>query len=130
MPLNERQLALYNYLLNKEGWAKRIDILKDLKDEYEFVDNGNLYNNSSAVQLTKDLHILNNSADIRKLIIHSSRQGIKIADEQEASVYLHKSLAESLKKFQQHHFLQDKLWKDGQVSMVEDGVKVLETFRR
>ena len=130
MSINERQLKLYNYLLNQEGWVNRKQILMDLSHIYEFVDNGNLYNNAAAILLTRDLHILNNSNDVRKLIIHNSRHGVKIADEKEASVYLNKALAESLKKLQQYHFLHDKLIKDGQATMVDDGIKVLETFRR
>lgn len=130
MAINERQLTLYNYLLAQDGWVNRKQILIDLQHIYEFVDTGNLYNNSAAVLLTKDLHTLNNSSDVRKLIIHNSRHGVKIADEHEASLYLNKSLAESLKKLQQYHFLHDKLIKDGQTAMVDDGIRVLETFRR
>lgn len=128
--LNNRQLELYNYLLNQNDWVNRKQILMDLQHVYNFVDNGNLYTNSAAVLLTQDLHTLNNSNDVRKLIIHNSRHGVKIADEKEASVYLNKALAESLKKLQQYHFLHDKLIKDGQMAMVNDDIKVLETFRR
>ena len=76
------------------------------------------------------MHILNNDPDIRKLIIHSSNKGIKIADEKESSIYLNKNLAEALKKLQQYQFLRQKTLKDGQVAMVGEDFKVLETFRR
>lgn len=130
MPLNNRQLKLYNYLLNKEDWVNRIDILRDLAEDYEFHDFGDLYHNASAVLLTSDIRVLNNSSDVRKLIIHNSKKGIKIATREEARDFLRKDYAENLKRMQKHHFLQEKLYKDGQGSMQGETIQFLETFRR
>jgi hypothetical protein len=127
MPVNERQLQLYNYLLNRNDWANRVDILNDLKDLYDYEPNGNLYKNTSAARLTKDIKALNNSPDIRKLIIYNSQLGIKIAEKDEAKDFLMKSFADSIRRMQKYHFLQDKLNKDGQAT-IED--KVIEAFRR
>ena len=85
--LNERQMTLYNYLLNQNGWVNRIDILNDLKDVYGFENNGNLYKNTSAVRLTNDIKHLNNDPDVRKLIIFNSSKGVKIANMDEARDY-------------------------------------------
>lgn len=131
MPINERQLKLYNYLLNRNSWANRIDILNDLKEDYNFVDNGNLYRNNSAKLLTQDIKVLNNSSDVRKLVIYNSKLGIKIADPDEAREFLMRDYASNMKRLQKHYFLQDKLNKDGQVALVKDGrLKELSTFRR
>lgn len=131
MPLNERQLKLYNYLLNRSSWANRIDILNDLQEDYNFVDNGNLYRNNSAKLLTQDIKVLNNSSEVRKLVIYNSKLGIKIADPDEAREFLMRDYASNMKRLQKHHFLQDKLNKDGQVALVKDGrLKELSTFRR
>ena len=129
MPLNERQLKLYNYLLNRNSWANRIDILNDLKEDYDFVDNGNLYRNSSAKLLTEDIKKLNDNSDVRKLIIYNSKLGIKIADEQEAREFLMRDYISNMKRLQKHYFLEEKLNKDGQITITKDGkLKVLRTF--
>lgn len=130
MPLNERQLALYNYLLNKDGWEKRADILNNLKELYGYEPNGNLYKNTAASTLTRDVKELNNSPEIRKLIIFNSQLGIKIATKEEARDFLIKNGANNIRRMQKHMFLQDKLNKDGQIALVGDGIKVLDTFRR
>lgn len=127
MPINERQLTLYNYLLNRNDWANRVDILNDLKDLYEYEPNGNLYKNTSAGRLTKDIKALNNSPDIRKLIIYNSQLGIKIAEKEEAKDFLMRSFADNIRRMQKYHFLLDKLHKDGQAT-IEDNV--IEAFRR
>jgi hypothetical protein len=113
--------------LNRNDWANRVDILNDLKDLYDYEPNGNLYKNTSAARLTKDIKALNNSPDIRKLIIYNSQLGIKIAEKDEAKDFLMKSFADSIRRMQKYHFLQDKLNKDGQAT-IED--KVIEAFRR
>lgn len=127
MAINERQLKLYNYLLNQEGWTNRVEILRDLASDYNYVDYGDLYHNASAALLTRDINVLNNSSDIRKLIISNSQHGIKVATKEEAKSFLLKNYAENIRRLQKHHFLQDKLNKDGQTT-IED--KVIETFRR
>lgn len=127
MAINERQLKLYNYLLNQDGWTNRVEILRDLASDYNYVDYGDLYHNPSAVLLTRDINVLNNSSDIRKLIISNSQLGVKIATKKEAQEFLFKNYAENMKRLQKHHFLQDKLNKDGQAT-IED--KVVEAFRR
>ena len=127
MSINQRQLTLYNYLLNREGWANRVDILNDLKDVYEYEPNGNLYKNRAASLLTKDIKMLNNSPEIRKLIIYNSKLGIKIAEKEEAKDFLMKNFTDNIRRMQKYHFLLDKLNKDGQAT-IED--RVIEAFRR
>lgn len=127
MAINERQLKLYNYLLNQDGWTNRVEILRDLASDYNYVDYGDLYHNPSAVLLTRDINVLNNSSDIRKLIISNSQLGVKVATKDEAKDFLLKNYAETIKRLQKHHFLQEKLNKDGQVTIEN---KVIETFRR
>ncbi len=128
--LNDRQITLYNYLLNKNTWTNRIDILNDLREAYQFVDNGNLYNNNSAKWLTQDIKALNKNPDIRKLIIYNSKLGIKIADEDEAKEFLMRDYVSNMKRLQKHYFMQDKLNKDGQLAFVKEGIRELNTFRR
>ena len=130
MAINERQLKLYNYLLNQEGWTNRVEILRDLASDYNYVDYGDLYHNASAVLLTSDIRTLNNSSEVRKLIIHNSRHGIKIATKEEAREFLRKDQVENIKRMQKHYFLQEKLYKDGQGSMNGETIQFLETFRR
>ena len=130
MPINQRQLNLYNYLLNQEGWVNRIDILRALAVDYNFHDFGDLYHNPSAVLLTSDIRALNNSSEVRKLIIHNSKRGIKIATKDEAREFLRKDQVENIKRMQKHYFLQEKLYKDGQGSMQGETIQFLETFRR
>lgn len=131
MALTERQLKLYNYLLNKNGWANRIEILTDLKEDYNFVDNGNLYNNKSANHLTEDVRALNNNPDIRKLIISNSNFGIKIADKQEALQFMQRDYIANMKRLQKHYRLQEKLNKHGQYAFISgDVIKETQAFKR
>lgn len=127
MPLNERQLKLYNYLLNRSDWANRVEILDDLKEVYDYTPSGSLYNNSAASLLTRDIKELNNSPDVRKLIIYNSKLGIKIAEKEEAKDFLMKNFTDNIRRMQKYHFLLDKLNKDGQAT-IED--RVIEAFRR
>lgn len=131
MAITERQLKLYNYLLNRNGWANRIDILNDLKAEYDFVDNGNLYRNSAAKGLTQDIRALNNNPDIRKLVIYNSKLGIKIADQQEALEFMQRNYISNMKRLQKHYRLQEKLNKHGQYAFIGDGtIKEMQAFKR
>lgn len=131
MALTERQLKLYNYLLNKNGWANRIEILTDLKEDYDFVDNGNLYNNKSANHLTEDVRALNNNPYIRKLVIYNSKLGIKIADKQEALEFMQRDYISNMKRLQKHYRLQEKLNKNGQLAFIGDGtIREMQTFKR
>lgn len=131
MALTERQLKLYNYLLNQDSWVNRIDILKDLQSEYDFVDNGNLYKNISAKNLTQDIRALNNNPEIRKLVIYNSKLGIKIADKQEALEFMQRDYIANMKRLQKHHILQEKLNKNGQFAFISDDIiKETQTFKR
>lgn len=131
MAITERQMKLYNYLLNQDSWVNRIDILKDLQSEYDFVDNGNLYKNSSAKNLTQDIRALNNNPDIRKLVIYNSKLGIKIADKQEALEFMQRNYIANMKRLQKHYRLQEKLNKNGQFAFIGDGIiREMQTFKR
>lgn len=128
--LNDRQQALYEYLLTKaknNEWVKRVQILQDLKSAYGY--NGDiLYYSSAAHALTEDIQKLNYNPNIEKIIIYSADKGIKIANKEEANSFLANNLKSVLMKLDRHQIMQRKVDRDGQLSFQNDRVKQIKSF--
>lgn len=83
--LNNRQIALYNFLLQRNNvWTYQEDIAKALPDYYAPIEETTDYHNTRERHLmTKDIRVINDSDVIQKVIISNPNRGIKIATEAE-----------------------------------------------
>ena len=83
--LNNRQIALYNFLLQRNNvWTYQEDIAKALPDYYAPIEETTDYHNTRERYLmTKDIRAINESSVIQKVIISNPKKGIKIATETE-----------------------------------------------
>ena len=109
--LNTRQWVLYEYLkLKSENgqWRKREQILEDLSEYYPLNNNVNLYYNTAASEITKDIKILNESDVIQKIIISNSQKGIKIATEEEVKTHLNNNMKNIVKRLKKHYNMINK----------------------
>lgn len=90
--MNERQKALYEYLLGKgDDYTPQVDIARDL---YKYYGNAecclepkSYHDTTERGYISDDVRAINISADFDKLII-SSWKGVKIANEAEFDRYI------------------------------------------
>ena len=89
--LNDRQKALYDYLVNKgDQWTKQEQVAYDLFEHYDIrtLCFGVDFHNSTARHImTKDIQVINDSEEIQKIIL-SGAKGVKISTEQEFNKYI------------------------------------------
>lgn len=117
--LNKRQMMLYYYLEHKSEmgkWTKRRVILNDLFDIYGRPGK-DLYNSRPAINLTKDVRIINESGVFDKLIISNSQKGLKIGTEEETKQTLERELIQILSKFKRYHNKVHKIGLQGQIDI-------------
>lgn len=118
--LNSRQFVLYQYLKlrsEKGLWTKRERILEDLSEYYHYNPKKSLYYNEAAKHLTQDIKAINDSFLIQKIILSNAYRGIKIANEEEAAVYLEKEKIAILNKFKGYYNKLRKMKADGQLRL-------------
>lgn len=130
--LNTRQFVLYEYLKLKSEkglWTKREKILEDLSEYYNYNPKKSLYYNDAAKHLTQDIKAINDSFLIQKIILSNSYRGIKIANEEEADIYLSKEKAAILNKFKGYYNKLRKMKSDGQMRLTFNYERdVIEAF--
>lgn len=89
--MNERQKALYEYLLEKgDTWTPQAQIGRDIPDYANgeaYVCPRDYHNTHERGVLTKDIRAINDSDEVEKIIISSSK-GVKLANEEEFSRYI------------------------------------------
>lgn len=116
--LNTRQWKLYEYLKQCKGWKKRIEVLRDLKELYNYNEEDNLYYNKSAIELTKDIKAINSNGVIQKLIISNSKKGVKIPTEQEAIESLSKEHKQIMSKLKRYYGKLNKIKDNNQIRLI------------
>lgn len=128
--LNNRQLSLYNYLLNKKDYVSKKQICKDLPMEYpRHLENNNNEGNKSYAYflISNDVRVLNDS-DIESIII-SNKRGFKVADKKEAIKYLERRFKRDFKSLKLNWKLKRKIDLDHQLKFDDDEIKIIEMFK-
>ena len=100
--MNERQKALYDYLVSRGNeWTTQADIAREL---YEYYGNGEcclapkeFHDTTERIYLLRDLQAIKTDPDFEKLVISSSN-GVKIATEEEFDRYIKNEWACALRK--------------------------------
>ena len=126
--LNDRQIQLYNYLLeNGDQWIKQKDVACALFSLYYFTDD-NFHDSSARVIMTKDIQAINNNESIPKIII-SSTSGIKLATEQEFHRYIKSEYKSVFNKLRRVRAKERKGMLNGQARFVyQTDQEVIEAF--
>ena len=129
--MKERQRALYEYLLSRNGeWVSQAEIARS--DElYEYYGNGECclepreyHNTTERVLLLADLQEIKTNPEFEKLVISSSK-GVKIATESEFDRYIKSQYKSAIRKLARVYAMAKKGNRDGQIGI--DGT-VVEAF--
>lgn len=129
--MNEKHIALYNYLLEKgDIWTSQVEVARDL---YEHFGNGECclapeeYHDSHERKiLSQVISEINGSLEFDKIII-SSGKGIKIANEEEHHRFVTKQYQAIFRKLKRVRIMERKGNADGQISI--DG-RTIEAYLR
>lgn len=98
--LNERQYALYNYLLQRgDQWTTQENVAYDLSFYYDYYWCENFHDTNCRQVITNDIRTINNSQEIEKVII-SSKKGIKLANEEEFNKHISREYASVFRRLQ------------------------------
>lgn len=82
--LNDRQIALYNFLLSRKNeWTHQEDIAYALPHWYCPVTSDDFHNTRERQHMTADIRAINESSEVQKIIISNPKKGIKLATEDE-----------------------------------------------
>lgn len=100
--MKDRQIALYEYLLNKvDKYTPQVEVARDL---YEHYGNGEcclapelFHDTTERHFISDDIASINESADFEKIII-SCGKGVKIANEDEFDRYIKNQYKATLRK--------------------------------
>ena len=129
--MKERQRALYEYLLSRNGeWVSQAEIARS--DElYEYYGNGECclepreyHNTTERLLLLADLQEIKTNPIFEKLVISSSK-GVKIATESEFDRYIKAQYKSAIRKLARVYAMAKKGNRDGQIGI--DGT-VVEAF--
>lgn len=91
--LNCRQIRLYVYLLDKgDQWTSQENVAYDLSEYYGYYESDNFHDTYCRMLITNDIRKINESNEVEKIIISSSK-GIKLANEEEFAKYISKQYA-------------------------------------
>lgn len=129
--MKERQRALYEYLLSRNGeWVSQAEIARS--DElYEYYGNGECclepreyHNTTERLLLLADLQEIKTNPEFEKLVISSSK-GVKIATESEFDRYIKAQYKSAIRKLARVYAMAKKGNRDGQIGI--DGT-VVEAF--
>ena len=115
--LNERQKALYNFLLQQNNqWTFQEDIAKALPDWYAPIEQTKDYHNTKERHLmTKDIRALNDSSVIQKIILSNPNKGVKIANKEEWQECIKRDYISVFKKLKRIRNKERKGCMDGQM---------------
>lgn len=100
--MNERQIALYEYLIEKgDKWTTQAEIARDLFEHYGngecCLEPKDYHNSGECVHLLNDLQEIRANPDFEKLPI-SSPKGVKIANEEEFDRYIKLQYKSAIRK--------------------------------
>ena len=117
--MNERQKALYEYLLdNGDEWTSQVQIARDL---FKYYGNGecclepkSYHDTTERSYISDDVRAINISAEFDKLII-SNRKGVKIANEAEFDRYIKAQYNATIRKLARIYKMAKKGNRNGQI---------------
>lgn len=124
--MNERQKALYEYLLdNGDNWVSQVQIARDL---FKYYGNGecclepkSYHDTTERSYISDDVRAINISAEFDKLIISSSK-GVKIANEAEFDRYIKAQYTATIRKLSRIYKMAKKGNRHNQIGI--DGMAV------
>ena len=127
--MNERQKALYEYLLdNGDNWVSQVQIARDL---FKYYGNGeccldpkSYHDTTERSYISDDVRAINISAEFDKLII-SNRKGVKIANESEFDRYIKAQYTATIRKLARIYKMAKKGNRNGQIDF---GGRTVESF--
>lgn len=127
--MNERQIALYEYLLAKgDEYTSQAEIARDL---FEYYGNGecclepkDYHDSTERLVLLRDLQELRVNPEFEKLVISSSK-GVKIANEAEFDRYIKAQYKATIRKLARIYKMAKKGNRDGQIDF---GGHTVESF--
>ena len=113
----ERQVALYDYLISRgDRWTDQRQVTDSINLYPTFNPSGNYHNSSARRLLTKDIKAINSSDTYFKIII-SGNEGIKLAREDEAYSFLRSEAKEIFKKLKAVRKMKTKIARDQQIDL-------------
>ena len=112
----ERQVALYDYLISRGDQWTSMEQVTDSISYYPAFFTGYYHNSAARRILTKDIHAINSSDTYFKIII-SSNDGIKLATEEEAYSFLKSETKEIFKKLKAVRKMKTKIARDQQIDL-------------
>lgn len=127
--MNDRQKALYEYLLSRcNEWTTHADIARELYGYYGnaecFIEPKDFHNTTERVEILKTCRDINSSHEFDKIIISSSK-GIKIATEEEFNKYIKNQYCAIFRKLKRTRELDRKARINNQIDFMGNFV---ETF--
>lgn len=128
--LNNRQKELLNYLKqNTNKYVSKKQICRDLPYAYpRHLENNNNEGNKSVAfsNISSDIRVLNNS-DLEQIVI-CNHYGYKLANEEEAELYVSRRFKRDLKALKLDHKLAKKIDKNHQLYFSEEDIREFRTF--
>ncbi len=128
--LNNRQKELLNYLKqNTNKYVSKKQICRDLPYAYpRHLENNNNEGNKSVAfsNISSDIRVLNNS-DLEQIVI-CNHFGYKLANEEEAELYVSRRFKRDLKALKLDHKLAKKIDKNHQLYFSEEDIREFRTF--
>ena len=120
--MNERQIALYEYLLAKgDKYTPQVEIARDL---FEYYGNGEcclapeqFHDTHERHLISKDIAEINGNPDFEKIII-SCGKGVKIANEEEFDRYIKAQHKATIRKLARIYKMAKKGNRDMQINCV------------
>lgn len=117
MELTNRQKDLYNLLSSYNRWFSKEEIVIRLPQSYNrFMERTSDHNSSCYLNIRNDVRVLNDSDEIDKIIV-SSTKGYKIANEEEAKEYIKRRFARDYKSLKLNYKLVSKCKLNGQIDI-------------
>lgn len=113
MALTDRQTRLYEFLLENDSCITQKEIAQLLYAYSFWDDDDNFHDSLERHQITDDIRALNESDEVDVLIM-STGQGIKIANETEAYIYLRSQYGSIFRRLSRIRKMQKKAMNDGQ----------------
>lgn len=128
--LNNRQKELLEYLKqNTNRYVSKKQICKDLPYAYpRHLENNNNEGNKSVAfsKISSDIRALNDS-DLQQLVI-CNHYGYKLANEEEANVYVSRRFKRDLRALKLDHKLAKKIGRNHQLYFSENDIREIKSF--
>ena len=127
--MKERQRALYEYLLSRNGkWTTHAEIARELYGYYGnaecCLEPKDFHNTQERKSITKDCREINISSDFEKIIV-SSGKGVKISNEAEFDRYIANQYNATIRKLARIYKMAKKGNRHGQIDF---GGHTVEAF--